>query len=127
MVYNYNRKLVSKARQLRQNMTKEERRLWYDFLKKLPLTVHRQKNIGNYIVDFFIAQVGVIIEVDGRQHQLLQNKQEDGKRDSELEKLGFRILRYANEDINSNFNSVCNDILANLGLKATDLKVERNQ
>ena len=108
-------------------MTKEERRLWYDFLKKLPLTVHRQKNIGNYIVDFFIAQVGVIIEVDGRQHQLLQNKQEDGKRDSELEKLGFRILRYANEDINSNFNSVCNDILANLGLKATDLKVERNQ
>ena len=54
MIYSYNKKLVSNARALRNNMTDEENHLWYDFLKKLPLTVNRQKNIGNYILDFFI-------------------------------------------------------------------------
>ena len=52
MLYNYNKKLVSTAQTLRKNMTKEEKHLWYDFLKNLPVTVNRQKNIGNYIVDF---------------------------------------------------------------------------
>ena len=50
MIYSYNKKLVSNARALRNNMTDEENHLWYDFLKKLPLTVNRQKNIGNYSV-----------------------------------------------------------------------------
>ena len=45
-------------------MTDEEKHLWYDFLKKLPLTVNRQKNIGNYIVDFFIASKSLVIELD---------------------------------------------------------------
>lgn len=67
MIYSYNKKLVSNARALRNNMTDEENHLWYDFLKKLPLTVNRQKNIGNYIVDFFIASKRIVIEIDGIQ------------------------------------------------------------
>ena len=54
MQYKYNKKLVTNAQELRKNMTPEEKHLWYDFLKKLPVTVNRQKNIGNYIVDFYI-------------------------------------------------------------------------
>ena len=70
MLYKYDKKLVSAAKTLRKNMTPEEKRLWYDFLKRLPVTVNRQKNIGNYIVDFFIATGRVVIEIDGVQHQL---------------------------------------------------------
>ena len=46
-------------------MTKEEKHLWYDFLNLLPVTVNRQKIIGNYIVDFFCASAKTVIELDG--------------------------------------------------------------
>lgn len=67
-MYPYNKKLVSNAQTLRKNLTSEERHLWYDFLKKLPMPVKRQKNIENYIVDFYIPQVKTVIEIDGIQH-----------------------------------------------------------
>ena len=73
----YNKKLVSNAKSLRKNMTPEEKRLWYDFLKRLPLNVRRQHNIGNYIVDFYIASKKVVIEIDGIQHTALENKAAD--------------------------------------------------
>ena len=67
-MYPYNKKIVSNAQTLRKNLTSEERHLWYDFLKKLPMPVKRQKNIENYIVDFYIPQVKTVIEIDGIQH-----------------------------------------------------------
>ena len=60
-----NSKLIGNAKTLRKNMTKEERHLWYDFLKTFPITVNRQKVIGNYIVDFYIAASKIVIELDG--------------------------------------------------------------
>lgn len=122
MLYKYNQKLVPQARELRTNMTAEEKHLWYDFLKKLPVTVNRQKNIGNYIVDFFIASGRVVIEIDGRQHGLIENKENDRKRDADLNNLGITVLRYKNADINTRFNAVCEDILKHIGLSASDLK-----
>ena len=102
-------------------MTKEEKHLWYDFFKKLPITVNRQKNIGNYIVDFFIAQKRVVIEIDGSQHYESEHKTADKKRDSDFYALGITVLRYSNYDINRNFESVCNDILNKLGISADEL------
>lgn len=61
----YNKKLFGNARELRSNMTPEEKHLWYDFLKKLPVPVKRQYNIKNYIVDFYIPRFKTVIEVDG--------------------------------------------------------------
>ena len=55
------------------HMTKQEKHLWYDFLKKLPITVNRQRNIGNYIVDFFIPSAKLVIEIDGAQHDMPQS------------------------------------------------------
>ena len=49
-------------------MTKEERHLWFDFLRKYPVRFLRQKILGNYIVDFYCASAGVVIEIDGSQH-----------------------------------------------------------
>ena len=125
MLYKYNKKLVENAQSLRKNMTPEEKHLWYDFLKKLPITVNRQKNIGNYIVDFFISEKRVAIEIDGVQHQIDKNVISDEKRDNYLKDLGITVLRYKNSDINKNFNEVCNDILKNIGMKATDLTDRR--
>ena len=121
MLYKYNKKLVENAQSLRKNMTPEEKHLWYDFFKKLPITVNRQKNIGNYIVDFFISEKRVAIEIDGVQHQIDKNVISDEKRDNYLKDLGITVLRYKNSDINKNFNEVCNDILKNIGMKSTDL------
>ena len=102
-------------------MTAEEKHLWYDFLKKLPVTVNRQKNIGNYIVDFYIHSHSIVIEIDGRQHRLTENREADKQRDFELRQLGITVLRYTNEDINRRFSSVCADIRKHLGLTQTDL------
>ena len=77
-------------------MTGEERRLWYDFLKNLPVTVHRQKIIGKYIVDFCIPKNSLIIELDGSQHYFRENHENDVERDSFLSKRGFTVLRYTN-------------------------------
>lgn len=120
MIFNYNKKLVSNAKTLRKNMTKEEKKLWYQFLKNLPMTVNRQKNIGNYIVDFYISSCRVVIEIDGSQHGMEKNKIADGKRDSELSALGITVLRYSNQDINQNFYAVCQDILLKIGLTQTE-------
>ena len=118
----YNKKLVSNARVLRKNMTPEEKHLWYDFLKKLPLTVKRQHNIENYIVDFYIAEKKTVIEVDGLQHKAPQHKEADEVRDKALSAWGITVLRYSNKDIKQNFNAVAEDILQKLDLSFSDLK-----
>ena len=122
MFYNYNKHNVPLARELRKNMTPEERHLWYDFLKRLPITVHRQKNVGNYIVDFLIASSCIIIEIDGKQHKLPEHEEADRKRDQELNKLGFVVLRYSNEDIHERFHVVCEDIMKRVNVRMEDLK-----
>ena len=91
-------------------MTKEEKHLWYDFLKLLPLTVNRQKVIKNYIVDFYIAEAGLVIELDGSQHYEEEGIQKDKIRDEHLKSLGFKVLRYTNLDINWRFKEVCADM-----------------
>ncbi|MDE5671150.1 MAG: endonuclease domain-containing protein [Eubacterium sp.] len=106
----YNQRLKNNSQKLRRNMTKEEKHLWYDFLKTLPVTVKRQKIIGNYIVDFYIASKKIIIELDGAQHFEEENQQCDTIRDKYLSNLGLTVLRYSNYDINTNFDGVCEDI-----------------
>ena len=106
----HNPKLDANAKALRKDMTKEERHLWYDFLKTLPIMVHRQKVIGKYIVDFYVASAKAVIELDGSQHYDLVGQQADEMRDAYLNALGITVLRYSNADINQRFSSVCEDI-----------------
>ncbi len=110
----HNPNLTSNARTLRKNMTKEERHLWYDFLKSLPIMVHRQKVIGRYIVDFYIAEAKLVIELDGSQHYEQKGQQADHIRDRELGTLGIQVLRYSNADVNQRFEGVCEDILLHI-------------
>ena len=103
----YNEKLQVNARTLRKNMTKEERRLWYDCLKLLPMTVHRQKVLGQYIVDFYIAQAELVIEVDGSQHYEDRNAEKDAERTAFLEGYGLTVIRIPNNEVSRNFCGVC--------------------
>ena len=118
----YNKTLTENAKALRKNMTPEEKHLWYDFLKSLPLTVRRQHNIENYIVDFYIAEKKIVIEVDGAQHLTEESKEADKKRDADLALWGLRVLRYSNESIRKSFTAVADDILKQLGLTFEDLR-----
>ena len=103
----HNKQLVPLARQLRREMTKEERRLWYDFLRTYPVRFLRQRVIGNYIVDFYCAQAKLVIELDGSQHYEADATQKDAERTAFLEQYGLRVLRFANNEVNENFSGVC--------------------
>lgn len=103
----HNKNLVPFAKQLRKNMTKEERHLWYDFLRSYPIRFSRQKVLGKYIADFYCAKAGLIIELDGSQHYEDDSVVYDLKRTEFLEEYGLKIVRISNIDVNRNFEGVC--------------------
>ena len=103
-------------------MTPEEKHLWYDFLKRLPVTAKRQYSIENYIVDFYIAEKKVVIEIDGLQHTSAEHRKADEQRDLVLNGWGITVLRYSNDNIRNHLNAVAADILKNLHLNFSDLK-----
>ena len=106
----HNKQLVPLARALRKNMTKEERRLWYDFLRDYPVRFSRQKVLGRYIADFYSAEAKLIIELDGSQHDEDENIRKDARRTEFLEAYGLRIIRVANNETTENFDGVCDYI-----------------
>ena len=108
------KKLIAYSRDLRRNMTGEERHLWYDFLKTLPMPVNRQRVIGQYIADFYISSAKIVIELDGSQHFEDEGLRKDAERDKCFEKMGILVLRYSNYDIKNSFDVVCQDILNNI-------------
>ena len=120
--YKHNHSLLNNSQNLRKNMTPEEKKLWYQFLKRLPMTVKRQELFNNYIIDFYIAKSKLAIELDGIQHNFPENKSADEHRDEYLLGYGVKVLRYSNVEINQNFIAVCNDILKNLGISEDALK-----
>ena len=103
----HNKQLVPLARQLRKEMTKEERHLWYDFLRSYPIRFSRQKVLGNYIADFYSAEAKLIIELDGSQHYEEWNVEKDAERTAFLEGYGLTIIRIPNNEVSKNFRGVC--------------------
>ena len=106
----YNKNNIPLARQLRKNMTKEERHLWYDFLRTYSVKFIRQKTIGRYIVDFYCAEAQLVIELDGSQHYEPQGMAYDSERSAFLTALGLEVLRFSNRDIDRDFRGVCEQI-----------------
>ena len=102
-----NSKLVPLSRELRKNMTKEERHLWYDFLNTYPVRFMRQRILGNYIADFYCAQAKLVIELDGSQHYSEEGLIKDRIRTSRLESRGLTVLHIPNCEITRNFSGVC--------------------
>ena len=103
----YNKANIPLAKGLRKNMTPWERKLWYDYLRYYPIRFQRQKAIGNYIVDFYCAKVGLVVELDGGGHYTADQSGKDALRTKELESMDLKVLRICNLDIDRNFNGVC--------------------
>ena len=107
MQYKYNPNLVPLAKNLRKNMTKEERHLWYDFLRGYPERFSRQKVLGKYIVDFYCAKAKLIVELDGSQHYDPEEQAKDTQRTAFLQQYGLTVLRIPNNAVMQNFRGVC--------------------
>ena len=98
-------------------MTKEERHLWYDFLKAFPQTINRQKVLGKYITDFYCSKAKIVIEIDGSQHYYNEGIEQDRERDRYFSELGIKVLRYTNLEVNKNFEAVCEDISREINMR----------
>ena len=103
----HNKQLVPLAKQLRKEMTKEERHLWYDFLRSYPVRFSRQKVLGKYIADFYSAKAKLVIELDGSQHYADGNAQKDAERTAFLEGYDIKVIRIPNNEVSRNFRGVC--------------------
>ena len=103
----HNTALTQNARRLRKNMTKEERHLWYDFLREYPVRFLRQKVIDNYIADFYCHDARLVIELDGSQHYEPSGLIRDAIRTEKIETRGLLVIRIPNNAVNQNSNGVC--------------------
>ena len=103
----HNTKLTENAKSLRKSMTKEERHLWYDFLRTYPIRFLRQKVIDNYIVDFYCHEARLIIELDGSQHYEEKGLLKDKIRTEKIESRNLTVIRIPNNEVNKNFRGVC--------------------
>ena len=105
-----NNDLLKNARTLRKEMTPQELRLWYRFLRTYPVKIYKQRIIGEYIVDFYCHPARLVIEIDGSQHYDPEGIAYDKQRTAYLESLGLKVIRFSNADINVRFSSVCEAI-----------------
>ena len=106
----YNKNNIVRAKALRKNATPQEKKLWYQYLNKYPLRFQRQKAIGDYIADFYCAKARLVVELDGRGHNLSQQFEKDEARTEYLQSVGLAVLRIKNTDIDNNFAGVCSYI-----------------
>ena len=106
----HNKQLIPLAKHLRREMTKEQRHLWYDFLRSYSVRFSRQKVLGKYIADFYSAEARLVIELDGSQHYENDNTEKDAERTVFLEGYGLRVIRIPNNEVSRNFRGVCEHI-----------------
>ena len=104
------KELRQRSQGLRKQMTKEERHLWYDFLKTYPVQFKRQYSVGPYFADFYCYKARLIVELDGSQHCEPEAVEYDRKRTEYLQKQGFSVLRFSNLDVTTQFRAVCETI-----------------
>ena len=107
--YLYNKELKPLAKELRNSMTKAECCLWKYVLKAKKMKgfqFTRQRPVLNYIADFMCKDLLLIIEVDGISHQFNEIEIKDTKKQAELEKVGFTVLRFRDSEILNNIGDV---------------------
>jgi len=116
----YASRAMEHAKELRHNMTEQERHLWYDFLRSYRPKFYRQRPIGTYVVDFVCPSSNLVVELDGGQHYEEENMQYDAQRTKYLSSQGYRVLRFINTDVDRKFEAVCE--LVNRAVHDTSLQ-----
>ena len=110
MKYFHDNQLLERARSLRKQMTPQERKLWYLFLRRRKEKWYRQRPMFGYILDFYCADVHLAVEIDGGQHFTDTGRSYDENRTAVLTQNGITVLRFTNADIEHRFDTVCDEI-----------------
>ena len=118
MSIEYNKKNIILAKSLRKNATPQENHLWYDFLSTYKIRFQRQKAINNFIADFYCHKARLVIEIDGKGHRTAQGAQKDALRTDILENYGLTVIRFTNQQINTNFRGVCDLLTVSFKLRS---------
>ena len=105
-----NNSMLNRAKELRRDMTPQERKLRYMFLRTYPVKFYKQRIIESFIVDFYCHAAKLVIEIDGSQHYEPQGQAYDEERTAILKKYGLEVLRFSNREINTDFRAVCEHI-----------------
>jgi very-short-patch-repair endonuclease len=113
----YRRDLKRRSQSLRRDPSPAERKLWYEFLRNLPVKFTRQKPLGRYIADFYCASRLLVIELDGDSHYNDRAQRYDESRTAALEGEGIRVLRVMNSEVMQDLEGVCAMILRILDAK----------
>ena len=103
----YEHELIDRAKRLRREATRQEKHLWFDFLKDYPARFQRQKSIGAYVVDFYCHAAKLAVEIDGSQHFEPDLAEYDRARTQYLQSKGIEVLRVSNLDVDRSFEGVC--------------------
>ncbi|MCR4958948.1 MAG: endonuclease domain-containing protein [Prevotella sp.] len=99
------------AKHNRQEMTESERILWNTLRKEIKsYKFRRQHPIGDYIADFLCVQLKLVIEVDGEYHHTPEQQAKDQWRTDYLESKGYRVIRFSNEEVNTDPKEVIRQI-----------------
>lgn len=94
---------------MRKNPTPAEKKLW-EYLREAPLKFYRQRPIDNFIVDFYCEKIKLIIEVDGDSHFTESGIVYDEARTKILEGYQLKVIRFTNDEVLHDYESVCSEI-----------------
>ena len=107
MKWFYNKDINNIAKTLRKQMTRQERHLWYDFLRNYGVKVYRQRTIDYYVADFYCPAAKLVVELDGGEHYTEKKMLDDEHRTAIINQYGIHVVRIPNNEIDNNFYGVC--------------------
>ncbi|MBN2118617.1 MAG: endonuclease domain-containing protein [Anaerolineales bacterium] len=115
--------ILARAREMRHPQTLAETTLWHVLRnRQTGFKFRRQHPIERFIVDFYCAEAKLLIEVDGESHLELSQEEYDQARTEYLEELGYKVIRFTNNDVRSNIDAVANKILQTIEIRIAELK-----
>ena len=103
----YDPRMRERVQELRHKMTPMEKKLWYSFLRTYPVKMYKQRPIRTFVADFYCPLARLVIELDGSQHYEDKGIKYDAERTKFLEQNGLTVVRIPNNEINRNFDGVC--------------------
>lgn len=118
--------ILARAREMRHPQTPAEATLWRALRnRQTGFKFRRQHPIYRFIIDFYCAQARLLIEVDGESHLQPDQEEYDNARTKYLEDLGYKVIRFTNNDVRYNIQAVADKILQTVESRIGELKIER--
>jgi len=115
--------ILAHAREMRHPQTPAEASLWRALRnRQTGFKFIRQHPIYRFIIDFYCAKAKLLIEVDGESHLEPDQQEYDKARTECLEELGYKVIRFTNNDVRYNIHAVANEILQTIEIRIAELE-----